>query len=967
MLLLLEILVLDINTPLRQVAEGNVVSEDDYAFLKKSVLDNITGEMEMIAQSRHSLSSPVVLTWAAILIILAQDSHRGTRLASLVRDEEPLNGYKMIIDLPDVQQSTAKQLNGFIVYHAISLLLAAFGLEPTRMHENRTKILVDLFCIMFEQKSVREMFLFNLEDTLSQPILKFMDACSTFFPAKPSHLLRILSKLCSSHEGSLFSSFYLEKMHHLTLEHPFDEVSKLDFKGDAVEATFDIPVRGTRMMIPKGTLGTMVFGKGILHAAAGSGMDSEYIAWNIAIDKDQASLILLARLLSGLESIYNAELASCSYIVSEIEVILQFYESLCSTNDLMVLDIMNLQISVDGSNSVDMISILSTCISRLLMDDAKGHKVTASIHGLLSLCFKMCSYFAPYCPNRVSNILMSGLGVSIVQLKLSRHMTQSEISLPLWDRLMSAWVDGKTRAYESVLSLFHLLVVFLQTSHGPTDNILLLSLNITQLAIPYIACQSGNEEKWNLSAACLTIVRHSLLTEREEKYDELFGLEKEILKMIYPLLPPDAKTIQHDREHQAEAEAIEKCCVKWLRLMPVLLSASKFHNLMQVYSEEEFEAGKRFNEEYLFTSRDGVTPSPAAILLSYLSYPYFSSEDRAAVVRSMAHLLSYDSKVPVTAFLPKDGARLSLLESCMVIVNAVNAENPSGIESLFDAACDVLCMAVSYHPTLAVLLLPESTEENKNKAPCSCTEHILKFAEKSDILYSSHPRRLDKVLDVICAAITSKTLRNGVVSGILLNESIWEAFMRTLENASQKDLQSAFETEQSLENAIHQLNIEMKIMDIFVAAVCSGLVPSGTDQNAWSIVDGPIQSHFTSLADKLLHRYCNAFGSIPLWIEMLKARQLAAISGIKALYYSFSNDGLRKTLAFEENSLIAKLVSSAGVDVTGHLRNMETLCSDLLQTAIALDETQYSQPLYFYIKHPSRTNFEKKSRQLGRR
>eukprot|EP00889_Picochlorum_renovo_P001736 jgi/Picre1/28766/NNA_004165.t1 len=364
---------------------------------------------------------------------------------------------------------------------------------------------------------------------------------------------------------------------------------------------------------------------------------------------------------------------------------------------------------------------------------------------------------------------------------------------------------------------------------------------------------------------------------------------REILENDIPTFPPDAKTIQHDREHQSEAEAIEKCCVKWLRLMPVLLSASKSDNLMHVYSEEEFEAGKRFNEEYLFTSRDDVTPSPAATLLSYLSYPYFSSEDRAAVVRSMAHLLSYDSKVPVTAFLPKDGARLSLLESCMVIVNAVNAENPSGIESLFGAACDVLCMAVSYHPTLAVLLLPETSEENLNKAPCSCTDHILKFAEKADILYSSHPRRLDKVLDVICAAITSKTLRN--------------------------------------------------------AAVCSGLIPSETDQNPWSIVDAPIESHFTRLAGKLLQRYCNGLGSIPLWIEMLKARQLAAISGIKALFYSFSNDGLRKTLAFEESSLIAKLVSSAGVEEVGHFQDMDSLCSDLLQKTIALDETQYSEPL----------------------
>ena len=109
--------------------------------------------------------------------------------------------------------------------------------------------------------------------------------------------------------------------------------------------------------------------------------------------------------------------------------------------------------------------------------------------------------------------------------------------------------------------------------------------------------------------------------------------KKGVLELISPILPPECKCIANDGEHQGETEAIEKCVVKWLRLVPVLLLDGP-----PVY-------------EYLFQSVNERNP-PAATLLSYLSYPYFGSEDKAAVVRSMAHLLGYDTNVPVTAFLP---------------------------------------------------------------------------------------------------------------------------------------------------------------------------------------------------------------------------------------------------------------------------------------------------------------------------
>lgn len=898
-LLLLEILVLDIGQPLRMVAEGQSPCGGDshYIFLEKNIMEAINKAMKAFAASHHYLSGPLVLTWASIVIVLGNDRTIGSELVSLLNhhSSDTLKQYLSLVNLP----GQSRQLHGLIMYHALSILLTSFGLDPETMPAEKTHIVTKIISTTFQESSVNDNFLMNLGDALTEPFLKYVDGCAALFPACPVYLLDLLSSLCVSYEGSLFVIEYFKKIHNVTIGYKELESYgiEVDSMGYAV-ATNDIVSLGHGFIIQQGTRGRCVSAPP--GTTCWSGDFKTYISWNVQMGDHQSTMVLLLRLLQGIGQLTHSDAAHCG-LLGEMESILQFYGSVFSSNDLFVVEILNQSVPYEDMKAnrkdIDFISLLGSCMSNLVF--ARSNNARLEMHGVLSSCFKVLSFIVPYSPNRVFNALASGLEISTVQLRLSRTLPSGS-ALPMFDQMMASWASGNTDAYDSVLQLFQLVSVFLQTMYGPIDNVVSLALGMTRVAVPYIACQTGGKQKWNLAAACITIVRHSLQVQGHDS--DAFTLEKEVLRMIYPLLPPNSKHILHDVHHQEEAEAIEKCCVKWLRLVPVLLAGSS-KTISTSSQGENSDAGKLFNEDYLFTSVDGVSPSPAATLLSYLSYPYFCSEDKAEAVRSISFLLNFDSKVPITAFLPKNGARLSLFEPCMVIANAVNSESPTHEDSLFGAACDVLCASVLYHPTLAVLLLPDIRDEGtgpEKPMPCSCTQHILSFAERAVDLYQFHPCRLEKVLDVICGSITSKTSRNGIIKGLLSNKNIWTAFIQVLKNVSSEKIDDRLS-----ENVINHLAIEMKIMDIFVAILCSDI--KSTSPEAWKRVDEAIKPHFVDVIEKLLNKYCGYVNDICISREILQARKLAALSGIQVLALTSDNLGFHESLKYEDDSFIARL------------------------------------------------------------
>ena len=950
-LLLLQILVLDTSVPLRQVASGAGPVDLNYPFIKGDIVGKVSECMRDVAMSQGAFISPLVLTWASILIVFCQDTATGADLANSIRSIEPLKEYQDILDFRGGQESTSQELNGLIIYHSFSILLTSFGLDPEAIHSSRSDLAVELLGKLFEIKSVNEIFFMNHGDAITQPILRFMKSCSMLFPGNPLPLLRILSSICSTNEGSLFTCSYFKAMDTLTLALSEDQCdSVLLGDNNEVVALQNIPVVGiSSLNIDKGATGRYISApesKSLMDNGNASG----YVCWNVNIGLENAILLLMHRLSARIARLTQTKKSDTDLILMEIEGIMRFFESLCSFNDLIVIDLLNEGIYQGKDTSIenDFINIIGKCSSSMISIGKSSDR--GQVYVILSFCFKIFSYFAPYSPDRVFSLLLAALGVSSLQIKLSKGFYHNE-GMPAFSKMLSAWGQKIDGSYKAVSSLFHLVSVFLQISYGPRSDVISFSINMTRMTVPYIVCHHGGEEKWNLSASCLSVVRHSLWMESSVEENDLFELKKEILKLIYPLLPPDANKILHDVDHQSEAESIEKCCVKWLRLVPVLLTSSNGAQIDLRTAGKDLEAGRRFNEEYLFTSVDGVSSSPAATLLSYLSYPYFSSEDKSAVVRCMAHLLSYDSKVPITAFLPKNGPRLSLFESCMVIANAVNVENPTHIDLLFGAACDVLCTAVSYHPTLSVLLLPDISNEKlkeskiNEKIPCSCTQHIISFAEKSVELYDTYPKRLEKVLDVICASITSKTSGNGITTSLLFNESIWEAFMEVLNLSSSREISSAFGMDDGAQNStLYQLNVEMKIMDIIVAIVCSA--PKNNSEGFdWGYIDKAFRSKFPLFVGQAVKRYCQALGEIDSPSEVHKAREWASLASIQLLYFALDNPGLCSSLKYEENSLIFKLWKALSTSTSlGLEQEYRNLCQALYSKI--LNESDSSSLIY---------------------
>lgn len=159
-----------------------------------------------------------------------------------------------------------------------------------------------------------------------------------------------------------------------------------------------------------------------------------------------------------------------------------------------------------------------------------------------------------------------------------------------------------------------------------------------------------------------------------------------------------------------EVAAMEACVVEWHRLLPVLLPPG---------SPEARLAPAAF-----FRPCAGAGPagepacvSAAAVLLSYISYPFFDSSDRALVMRSM-HCLAAAcaAAAPGAVFavlLPQESPEAGVASAARnAIAAAFSPEAAAATPQLLEAACDVLVTAVHCHPSLLdALLFPCGLEQ----------------------------------------------------------------------------------------------------------------------------------------------------------------------------------------------------------------------------------------------------------------
>jgi len=623
----------------------------------------------------------------------------------------------------------------------------------------------------------------------------------------------------------------------------------------------------------------------------------------------------------------------------EAQCVLGFYEAVCSSDDILPMELLRRTMDVDMAHGMDFLSILDGAMSlsvRLNRDSSINNPE------ILSPSLKLCSYFAPYYPTKVFQCLLNAFGISYTQLASTKGLVQGA---SLFTNILNDWNQGRIGAYQNVQAVLRLLSVLLQTAYAPHDKILPFALSLVEMCIPYISKQKGSKEKWDLSASCLTVVRHALLL-KDAKAEMVHPLhsEQSVLSLIYPLLPPDASCLEivcKDRTRQEEAEAAEKCCIKWLRLVPILVKSNSESSTVAGRGEYESVLEK----EHFFISIDGVSSSPAKTLLSYLLYPYFGAEDRATVVQCMSCLLDHENQVPITAFLPQQGSKSSFIESCKVIEGALAKGRKKGYSKLFSAACDVLCTAVCHHPTLAVLLLPELANDNEENngltETCSCTRQLVNFAEDGMKFYKSDPSLLNKVLDVVCSSITGQTSRNGLLTALASSKKFWKGLCQTLEFACEQGI--APDEEENVFYSVEHFKAEMKIMDIISAALCSGPEKESDDQEDPVVfLNDFVTLKLPKLSSVLLKRYSKHIMDLDLLDRFACVRRMAMLIGIRSLVLCLDDKGLWQMFLSENKSFISQLAQmcapynkSGGVD--GYRDAAELLISYALEDSSLID------------------------------
>ncbi len=155
---------------------------------------------------------------------------------------------------------------------------------------------------------------------------------------------------------------------------------------------------------------------------------------------------------------------------------------------------------------------------------------------------------------------------------------------------------------------------------------------------------------------------------------------------------------------------MEACVIEWHRLLPVLLPPGNAEACLAPAAFFRPCAGGGATGEPAYASA-------AAVLLSYISYPFFASSDRALVMRSMHCLAAAAAAAAPSAvfavLLPQESPEAGVASAARgAIAAAFSPEAAAATPQLLVAACDVLVTAVQCHPSLLdALLFPCGLEQ----------------------------------------------------------------------------------------------------------------------------------------------------------------------------------------------------------------------------------------------------------------
>ena len=472
------------------------------------------------------------------------------------------------------------------------------------------------------------------------------------------------------------------------------------------------------------------------------------IRWYLPAEEETRPWALLCRAYGALHAVsttttHSSSSSNAATAFMELDAALEFLAAVCGGDaGSTAVHILKFEAPSssssssggDGAGRRDVISLACQTIAALTTPQFSTPAPPSSLSSTLTHCFHLCAAYTPVAAGRVTNELLAALGITPLDVSMAARAPAALPEAPLLRRVLL--VESEIGRYPATQAFLQLLIALLQAGCPSPSLATLVSFVVQRIAPELNHYKYENPaEKWQLAERCLIVIRQALLAAPESSKDSnddenegggitvalsaavcsVLHTDSGIGACLLPLLPPDASaleamSIQH--RMTVHVEAAEKCCVAWLRLIPVLLppwSSTTTTSTTTSPSAGVFLRG---------ISSGGFAPPAAAILLSFLSYPYFSARERALAVRCLHCFVvaatASAPEMPLLPLLPHNGGGV-LPAAKRALSQALMSVSARSCPSLFAATCDVLVAAVQHHPSLVEALLFDDSVGGQSK------------------------------------------------------------------------------------------------------------------------------------------------------------------------------------------------------------------------------------------------------------
>lgn len=815
LLLLLEVLALDVENIMESLAEGRPITQEIYPFMDESFCSKVHNEFSSWAANLRPIHKPILLTWAAIIHLCDCKNYVCDNLiANTVGALEELATLTQWHDL----QHSAIEMSANIMLCPISAMLAAFELDPLSLSQKDVEALTSIISNVFRHQAAlcEQFWLENV--LLFEPIHHFIKNLTGFFPARPALLLKILGSLASSPRSAEAANSYFARINSMTCLH-HDTITDLVLEDDTAIAQEALKLPEAPMLtIPSGSVGNVIDGIPTL-----SDSNATIVRWEMQWPEGTAHWVLLCGAFETLKEAQNHILlygnsGEYHHVVKKalehISKTLEFFFSLSCHNIKTAFELLHVEAPIEENGLLergpDIISLATSTLSSIpdLIKIAPEATLEASAKALCVM-----KIYAPHAPGRVVTEVRRALGLDTL-LCLSEAYVGKALSGKTNGRkfVMSLQLlvetEQKIGKYYATQSFVELMRLLLRNSNN-FDSILPCVEYILSYVVPRMMHWRflREDDRWNLAKSFIDIVRSTVLSLEELDGNSFTKYDKDITALIQNimwLLPPDCKTLEGMAQYRSsldEVEGAEKCVIAWLRLIPILLHPKVSNTMSMDLSLHLFQGG---------------SSSVASILLSFLTYMYFGTRERALVVEALncfakEALLSAPEFPIATLLAPQlmdssdHVAQYSSNAACVVLRQCLSLGIARSCPYLFGSVCNVLITAVKGHPSLLdALFFPsclekldsdsegkgkiiKSDENNTDITPAqepTCLDALWDLLSQSEVLTKDNPYAIAKVMRVVAAIWQAGGPSSRALQTLRCQPGIWKAILHVVTTSS---------------------------------------------------------------------------------------------------------------------------------------------------------------------------------------